>query len=99
MNTKWRFYKFRHLRVFAALLKDVPKGCRNAVLPKPMLKNQTVGCLTCEEDTGQLYNDNMCFFCAPAFPLNENQRLEKNFKKFSLFIIGRDGLSLTESIS
>ena len=38
MNTKWRFYKLTNLAVFAALLKDVPMGCKNAVLPEPLLK-------------------------------------------------------------
>ena len=28
MNTKWRIYKLTNLTVFAALLKDVPMGCR-----------------------------------------------------------------------
>ena len=32
-NTKWKFYKLTNLTVFAALLKDVPKGCKDSVLP------------------------------------------------------------------
>ena len=31
MKTKWRFYKFTNSTVFAALLRDVPMGCENAV--------------------------------------------------------------------
>ena len=46
VNTKWRFYKLTNLTVFAALLKDIPMGCRDAVLPAPLLKNHTVNCLT-----------------------------------------------------
>ena len=46
MNTKWRFYKLTNLTVFGALLKDVPLGCKNAVLPEPLLKNHTINCLT-----------------------------------------------------
>ena len=30
MNTKWRFYKLTNLTVFAALLKSIPMGCKNA---------------------------------------------------------------------
>ena len=37
-NTKWRFYKLTNLTVFAALLKDVPMGCKNAVLPEPLFR-------------------------------------------------------------
>ena len=62
MNTKWRFYKLTHLTVFAALLKDVPMGCKNAVLPEPLLRNHTINCLTYEENTRQPYNDNLSFF-------------------------------------
>ena len=39
VNTKWRFYKLPNLTKFAVLLKEVAMGCKNAVLPKPLLKN------------------------------------------------------------
>ena len=32
-NTKWKFYKLTNLAVFASLLKDVPMGCKDTVLP------------------------------------------------------------------
>ena len=44
-NTKWRSYKLTNLTVFAALLKDVPMGCKDSVLPEPLFKNQNVNCL------------------------------------------------------
>ena len=46
MNTKWRFYNLTTLTVFAALSKDVPMGCKNAVLPEHLLKNHTINYLT-----------------------------------------------------
>ena len=39
LSTKWKSYKLTNLTVFAALLKDVPMGCKEAVLPEPLLKN------------------------------------------------------------
>ena len=48
MNKKWRFYKLTNLTVFAALLKDIPMGCKDAVLPEPLLKNHTINCPTFE---------------------------------------------------
>ena len=48
-NTKWEFYKLTNLTVFAALLKDVPMGCKISVLPKPLLKHHNVNCLTFEK--------------------------------------------------
>ena len=86
-NTKWRFYKLTNLTVFAALLKDVPMGCKNAVLPKPLLKNHTINCLTFEESTRKPYNDNLCLFRALALHLHATQRLEEETSKlFNLFI-------------
>ena len=66
LNTKWRFYKLTNLTVFAALLKDVPMGCKYAVSPESLLKNFTINCLTFEENTRQPYNDNLCLFRALA---------------------------------
>ena len=65
------------LTVIAALLKDVPMGCKNAVLPGPLLKNHTINCLTYEEITRQPYNDNLCLLRAPALHLHGTQRLEE----------------------
>ena len=52
-NTKWKFYKLTNVTVFAALLKDIPMGCENTVLPEPLLKSHNVNCLTFERNTSQ----------------------------------------------
>ena len=94
MNKKWRFYKLTNITVFAALPKDVPMGCKNAVLPEPLLKNHTINCLTYEENTRQPYNDNLCLFRALALHLHGTQRLEvETSKLFILFINKMNGLS------
>ena len=94
MNTKWRFYKLTNLTVFAALLKDVPMGCKNAVLFEPLLKNHTINCLTSEENTRQLSNNNLCLFRALALHLHDTQRLEEETSvMFNLFINKLDELS------
>ena len=94
MNTKWMFYKLTNLTVFAALLKDVPMGCKNAVLPEPLLRNGTINCLTFEEKTREPYNDNLCVFCALALHIHGNQRLDEEVSNyFNLFINKMDGLS------
>ena len=93
-NTKWRFYKLTNLTVFAALLKDVPMGCKNAVLPEPLLKKHTIICLTFEESTRQPYNVNLCLFRALALYLHGTQRVEgETSELFNLFINKMDGLS------
>ena len=94
MNTKWRFYKLTNLTVFAALLKDIPMGCKDAVLPEPLLKNHKINCLTFEENTRQPYNDILCLFRALALHLHGTHRLEEEASEiFNVFINKMDGLS------
>ena len=86
-NTKWKFYKLTNLTVFAALLKDVPMGCKDCLLPEPLLKNQNVKCLTFEKNTRKPYNENLCLFRAVALHLLGNGRLEEGTSKsFNLFL-------------
>ena len=54
VNKKWRFYNLRNLAFLAALLKDVPMGCKDSVLADPLLKNHTINCLTYEEKKGTI---------------------------------------------
>ena len=94
MNTKWRLYKLTNLTVVAALLKGVPMGCQDAVLPGTLLKNGTINCLTFEENTRQAYNDKLCLFCALALHAQGNQRLEEEISLlFNLYINKMVGLS------
>ena len=97
MNTKWRFYKLTNLTVSAALLKDVPMGCKNAVFPEHLLRSGTINCLTFEENTRQPYNDNLCLFRALALHMHRNQQLEEETSKlFNLFINKMDRLSTVQ---
>ena len=94
MNTKWRFYKVKDLTVFAALFKDVPMGCKDAVLPKLQRKNHTINCLNFHENARQPYSDNLCLFRGLALHLHWNQKLEEEtLKIFNLFINRMDGLT------
>ena len=86
-NTKWKFYKLTNLTTFASLLKDVPMGCKDTVLPEPLLKNHNVNCLTYEKNTLQPYNDNLCLFRALALHLHGKKKLEEETSKiFKLFL-------------
>ena len=75
-------YKFN---IFASLLKDVPMGCEDTVLPEPLLKNHNANCLTFERNTRQPYNDNLFFFRALALHLHSNEKLEEETSNFSTF--------------
>ena len=86
-NTKWKFYKLTNLTVFAALFKDVPMGCKDALLPESLLRNCNVNCLTFERNTRQPYDDNLCLFRALALHLHGNEKLEEETSKiFKLFL-------------
>ena len=86
-NTKWKYYRLTNVTVFAALLKDVPMGCKDTVLPGPLLRNCHVNCLTFERSTSQPYNDNLCLFRAVALHLFGNERLEEETSNmFNLFL-------------
>ena len=87
-NTKWRFFKLKNLTIFAALLKDIPMGCKDAVLPESLLRNPPIYCLTFEKNTRQPYKDNLCLYRALALHLQGNERLEEETSKiFNLFLV------------
>ena len=61
-NTKCRFCKLSNVTVIASLLKCIPMGCDDTVIPEPLLKNRKVNCLTFERNARQPYNDYTCLF-------------------------------------
>ena len=86
-DTKWKFYKLTKLTIFASLLKDVPMGCKDTVLPEPLLKNHKVKCPIFERNTRQPYKNNLCLFRALALHLHGNEKLEEETSKnFNLFL-------------
>ena len=87
-NTNSRFFKLTNLTKLAALLRDIPMGCKGAVLPESLLKNHTINCLTYEQNTTKPYKDNLCLFRALALHLHGHDMLEKEISKlFNLFLI------------
>ena len=82
-----KFYKLTNLTFFASLLKDVPMGCKETVLPEPLLKNHDVNCLTFERKTIKPYNYNLCLFRALALHLHGNEKpADETSKIFDLFL-------------
>ena len=87
-NTRWRFFKLTNLTKFAALLRDIPMGCKDAILPESLLRKPTANCLTYEQNTKKTYKDNLCLFRAFALHLHGNERLEEETSKlFNFFLI------------
>ena len=48
-NMNWSFFNLTNLTIFAALLRDIPMGCKDAILPESLLKNHTANCLGFEK--------------------------------------------------
>ena len=89
-NTKWKFDKLTLLTSFASILTVLtytPMGCKDTVLPEPLLKNHNVNCLTFEKNTRQPYNDYLCLFRALALYLHDNEQLEEETSKIFNFFL------------
>ena len=84
-STKWKFQKLTNVTVFASLLKDTPMGCKDTILPEPLLKNHNANCFTFERNTTQPYDDKLCLFRALALHLRGNNKLEEENANFLIF--------------
>ena len=96
-NTKWMFFKLTNLTIFAALLKDIPMGCKDAVLLESLLRNLSINCLTYEQNSKKTDKENLCLFRALALHLLGNERLEEETSKlFNLFLVNSTNLDLSK---
>ena len=67
-------------------------GCKDTVLPEPLLKNHNVNCLNFERNTSQRHNDNLCLFRELALHLHGNEELEEETSKvLNLFLNTEEG--------
>ena len=85
-NTKWRFALTTNVTIFCALLKNIPMGCIDAVLPEQLLRRPDVNCLV-SNGYGETYKDYLCLFRAIAVHLYGSSELETNAANlFSAFL-------------
>ena len=85
--TKQKIYKPKFMTICAALIEEVPMGCKDAVLLEPLAKNHTVSCLTYEKNTRKPYNDSLFLFRALVLHLQGKKGLEEETSKvFKLFL-------------
>ena len=66
-------------------------GCKDTVLPDPLLKNHSVKCLTFDEKIRKPYKDNLCLFRALALNLHGNEVLEEETSKLSNLFLDKSG--------
>ena len=64
--------------VCAILLKNIPMGCRNALLTDHLLKERFINCLTCSQNTCDI----LIFFKSLAIQLHRDGRSEERTRCF-----------------
>ena len=85
MNTKWGFYKMKSLTNFHASLKDVPMGCKDAVLNEPLLKKLKINCLVFEEKQGNHITITCAFFVLLLSTWRELSDWKDKIQIYSIF--------------
>ena len=83
-NTKWWFFKLTNLTLFAALLRDIPMGCKDVALPESLLKNHTINCLTLEKIQKNL---TMTIFVSSEYLLSTCMEMRASRKKHQSYSI------------
>ena len=85
-NTKWRFALTTNVTIYCSLLKNIPMGCIDAVLPELLLRRSDVNCLVWN-GYGETYIDYPFLFRAIAVHLYRSSELEENASNlFSAFL-------------
>ena len=87
LNTKGRFYKLRNLTEFAVLLKDVLMGCKDDVLPDPLLKNHSQLSDSRREYMTKTKGQLVPFSCLCSALALKSATGRENFKRYHLFLI------------
>ena len=85
-NTKWRFKLITNVTIFAALLKNIPMGCPDSVLPEPQPKNDYVNCLLSNKDK-EPYKDHKCLIRALAMYMNGHTDLHSHTSRYFIEFI------------
>ena len=89
-NTKWRFKLITNATIFAALLKNIPMGCPDSVLPEPLLRHTQVNCLLSDKDK-QPYKDHPCLFRALTMCLDGHINLDAHTSQLFTEFITKSG--------
>ena len=89
-NTKWRFKLITNVTIFAAILKNIPMGCPDSVLPEPLLRHTQVNCLLSDKDK-QPYKDHLCLFRALTMYLHGHSNLDAHTSQLFTEFISKSG--------
>ena len=79
-STKWKVLLTTNVNIFPALLKSVPVGCKDILLPTNLVERSDVNCFTYKSNK-ERYNDNLCLLRAVCMHKTGNERVEEETKK------------------
>ena len=89
-NTKWRLKLITNVKIFAALLNNIPMGCLDSVLSEPLLRHTQVNCLSSNKDK-EPYKDHLCLFRALARYMNGDNDIDSHTSRYFLDFISKSG--------
>ena len=92
-NRKWRFKLISNVTIFAALLKNIPMGCADCVLPEPLLRHTQVYCLFSNKDK-EPYKDHLCLFRSLAMYMNGHNDLDSHTSRYFTEFVSKSGYDL-----
>ena len=93
-SAKWKLLFTTNVAFSAALLKSVPVGCKNILLPPNLVKRSHVNCLFYKSNR-ERYNDNLCLLRAVCMLKTGSERLEEETKKlFNAYLTANPHLSV-----
>ena len=82
--------------IFVALLKSVPVGCKDILLPPNLVKRIDVNCLFYKSNK-ERYNDNLCLLGAVCMHKTGNERAQEETKKlFNAYLTANPHLSVQD---
>ena len=87
---KWRLKLITNVPIFAALLKKIPMGCPDSVLPEPLLRHTQVNCLLSNKYK-EPYKDHLCLFHALAMYINGHNDLDSHTSRYFTDFISKSG--------
>ena len=89
-KTRWLFKLITTNTVFTALLKNIPMGCPDSVLPEPLLRHTQVNCLLSNKDI-EPYIYHLCLFRAMARYMNGHLDLDSHTCRYLTEFITKSG--------
>ena len=91
-STKSKLLFTTNVTIFAALLKNVPVGCKDILLPPSVVKRSDVNCLTYKSNK-ERYNGKLCLLRAVCMHKTGNESMEEKTKKlFNSYITANEHL-------